>query len=65
MNKDQVEGSWKIFKGKVKERWGELTDDELDQLEGKKDQLAGFIQKRTGESKEQVQKELDRWAAEI
>ena len=65
MNKDQVEGSWKILKGKVKERWGELTDDELDQLAGKQDQLAGFIQKRTGESREQVQEQLDRWAADL
>ena len=41
MNWDQVEGNWKQFKGKVKEKWGDLTDDELDSMAGKRDQLVG------------------------
>jgi uncharacterized protein YjbJ (UPF0337 family) len=44
MNWDQVEGNWKQFKGKVKQQWGKLTDDSLDQIEGKRDQLVGQIQ---------------------
>ena len=48
MNWDQIEGNWKQFKGKVKEKWGQLTDDELDQAAGKRDQLIGFLQKRYG-----------------
>jgi uncharacterized protein YjbJ (UPF0337 family) len=59
MNQDQIEGTWKQFKGKVKETWGELTDDELDKYEGKKDQLAGLIQKRTGQAREEIQRQLD------
>jgi len=41
MNRDTIAGNWKQLKGKVKERWGEFTDDELDQLEGKRDQIIG------------------------
>ncbi|MFZ5509417.1 MAG: CsbD family protein, partial [Pseudomonadota bacterium] len=44
MNRDRIEGNWKQLKGKIKERWGELTDDELDQIEGRREQLAGKIQ---------------------
>lgn len=64
MNQDQIEGTWKQFKGKLKETWGELTDDELDKYEGKKDQLAGLIQKRTGQAREEIQRQLDELAAE-
>ena len=43
MNWDQIEGNWKNFKGKVREKWGQLTDDELDQVGGRKDQLVGKL----------------------
>jgi uncharacterized protein YjbJ (UPF0337 family) len=59
MNKDQVEGNWKQFSGKVKEKWGKLTDDDLTQIAGKKDQLVGRIQERYGIKKEEAQKQLD------
>ena len=65
MNKDQVEGTWRQLKGKVKEKWGQLTDDELDEYEGKTEQLAGLIQKRTGEAREAVQEQLDEWSAQV
>ncbi len=52
MNWDQVKGHWKIFKGKAKENWGDLTDDDLDKAEGNREQLEGAIQKRYGKSKE-------------
>ena len=45
MNWDTVKGDWKQFKGKVKEQWGKLTDDDLNRIEGKRDQLAGAIEK--------------------
>ncbi len=48
MNKDTFEGNWKQFKGKVKEEWGKLTDDDLDIVEGQRDQLAGRLQERYG-----------------
>ncbi|AYN67516.1 CsbD family protein [Euzebyella marina] len=57
--KDKVKGNWNIAKGKIKQEWGELTDDDLDYQEGKEDELIGRIQKRTGESKERVNDFLD------
>ena len=59
MNSDQIEGNWKQFSGKVKEQWGKLTDDDLTQIAGKRDQLVGRIQERYGIKKEEAQKQLD------
>jgi len=61
MNQDRISGNWKQFKGKVKEQWGKLTDDDLNVVEGKRDQLAGRIQERYGYTKEQVEKEMKDW----
>ena len=61
MNWDQIAGNWKQFKGNVKEKWGKLTDDDLDVIEGKKVQLVGRLQERYGYSKEQAEKELKIW----
>lgn len=47
MNWDTVKGNWKQFRGKVQEQWEELTDDDLDKIEGKRDQLLGTVQKNT------------------
>lgn len=58
MNWDIVEGNWKQFKGKVKEQWGELTDDNLDRIGGRRDQLAGRIQEVYGISKDEAEKQL-------
>ncbi|MCL7421953.1 MAG: CsbD family protein [Methylobacter sp.] len=55
---DQIEGNWKQFKGKVKETWGELTDDELDQVAGKRDVLLGKIQERYGIEKDEAERRL-------
>ena len=60
----QVKGNWKQFKGRVKEAWGSLTDDELDRYEGRREQLEGYIQERTGEQREAVRKRIDRIATE-
>ena len=59
MNWDQIKGDWKQVTGKVKEKWGKLTDDDLTTIAGKRDQLAGLIQERYGYAKEQAEKELD------
>ena len=48
MNKDEIGGNWKQFKGKAKEQWGKLTDDDMTVIEGKRDQLVGKIQERYG-----------------
>ena len=65
MNWDQVKGDWKQFKGKVKEKWGKLTDDDLTTIEGKKDQLAGKLQERYGYGKEEASRELDDFARSL
>lgn len=62
MNWDRIEGSWKQFRGKVKEQWGKLTDDELDQINGNREQLEGRLQERYGYAKDQVKREVDDWA---
>ncbi len=62
MNWDRVEGSWKQFTGKVKEKWGSLTDDDIATINGKREQLEGKLQERYGYSKDQVKKEIDDWA---
>ena len=59
MNWDQVEGNWKQLAGKVKEKWGDLTDNDLTKIAGKRDQLVGVLQERYGFEKDQAEKELD------
>jgi uncharacterized protein YjbJ (UPF0337 family) len=59
MNWDQVEGKWKQSKGALKEKWGKLTDSDLDVIAGKRDQLIGRIQELYGLSKEQAQREVE------
>jgi uncharacterized protein YjbJ (UPF0337 family) len=61
MNWDTIESSWKQFQGKVQQKWGKLTDDELDQIDGARQRLAGKIQERYGKSKEEAERELDDW----
>ena len=61
MNWDQIEGNWKQWKGKAREKWGQLTDDELEAAAGKREQLSGKLQKRYGYTKEQAERELDEW----
>jgi uncharacterized protein YjbJ (UPF0337 family) len=65
MNWDRIEGNWKQFTGKVKEKWGDLTDDDLTSINGRRDQLEGKIQERYGYSKEQVKKEVDDWLGRV
>ena len=61
MDWDRVEGGWKQFTGKVKEKWGKLTDDDLTAINGRRDQLEGRIQERYGYAKDQVRREVDDW----
>ncbi len=58
MNRDTFEGNWKQFKGKVQEKWGKLTDDDLDVIAGRREQLIGKIQERYGLAKEAAEQEL-------
>jgi len=58
MNQDQAGGQWKQFKGKVKEQWGKLTDDDLQMVEGKQDQLIGRLQERYGIAREEAERQI-------
>jgi uncharacterized protein YjbJ (UPF0337 family) len=61
MNWDQVAGQWKQMKGNVKEKFGKLTDDDLTQINGKREQFIGKIQERYGIAKEEAQRRADEW----
>ena len=65
MNWDQVEGNWKQFKGKAQQVWGKFTDDDLDVIEGKREELVGRLQKTYGYTKERAEKEADDWATRL
>ncbi len=64
MNKDFLSGKWNEVKGILKEKYGKLTDDELTQVEGKKDQLIGLLQKKYGLTQEQAEAELNKMEQE-
>jgi uncharacterized protein YjbJ (UPF0337 family) len=64
MNTEQIAGNWKQLKGKVKEKWGKLTDDDFKVLEGKQDQLAGILEKRYGYAKERAEEETKKFYKE-
>ncbi|WP_374340682.1 CsbD family protein [Methyloversatilis sp.] len=61
MNWDTVEGNWKQFKGTVKARWGKLTDDQLDVIAGKRMELSGRIQEAYGLTREQAERQIERF----
>jgi uncharacterized protein YjbJ (UPF0337 family) len=63
MNWDRIQGNWKEFKGKAKERWGRLTDDELDVIAGKREQLSGALQKAYGYSQDEAERQLDEFGS--
>jgi uncharacterized protein YjbJ (UPF0337 family) len=59
MNWDIIEGKWDQFKAAMRQQWGKLTDDDLEQAKGQRDKLVGRIQERYGETKDKVSKRLD------
>jgi len=61
INADQFQGKWKQFKGELKKKWGNFTDDDLLFIEGRRDKLDGKIQERYGDRKEEVKKWVDDW----
>lgn len=58
MNEDRIKGQWKQIKGKIKEKWGKLTDDDLTEAEGDSEQLAGKVQRRYGIAKDEAKKQV-------
>ena len=65
MDWNRVEGNWKQFKGAAKEKWGKLTDDDLNVIEGRREQLEGKLQQRYGFAKDQIHKDVDDWFATL
>ncbi|MGE0768894.1 MAG: CsbD family protein [Hyphomicrobiaceae bacterium] len=65
MDWDRIAGGWKEFRGKAKQRWGELTDDELDQIDGKREELEGQLQRRYGYAKDKARTEVDNWLKSV
>jgi uncharacterized protein YjbJ (UPF0337 family) len=65
MNWDTIEGSWKQAKGSIRETLGKLTDDDLEQIAGKRDRLVGKIQQRYGLAKDEAERRADEWATTV
>ena len=65
MNWDRIEGDWKQFSGKVKQKWGQLTDDDLAKIKGKREQLEGFLEQRYGYAKDKAKSEVDQWSKSL
>lgn len=61
MNWDQIEGKWEQFKGSARERWGDLTDDEVQQAKGDRERLVGLVQERYGKAREEAEREVADW----
>ena len=59
MNQDILEGKWKQLRGEIRETWGELTDDEIDQIAGKLDKLAGILQEKYGWTRDEAERHID------
>jgi uncharacterized protein YjbJ (UPF0337 family) len=65
MNWDQIKADWKDMRGKARVQWGKLTDDDLAQAQGNREQLEAALQKRYGVAKEEAQKQVDKWVASL
>ncbi|MFA7534987.1 MAG: CsbD family protein [Desulfuromonadales bacterium] len=59
MNKEELKGKWNQLKGSIKSRWGKLSDDDIQRIEGEKDKLVGKVQEKYGRSREEAEKEVD------
>jgi len=65
MNWDRVEGNWKTFKGQVQRKWGKLTDDDVNVIEGKRSELSGRLQQRYGVAKDEAERQIDTWLKSV
>ncbi len=65
MNWDQIAGQWKQFKGRIREKWGKLTDDDLDIIEGNREQFVGRIQERYGIARDEAERQVAEWEREF
>jgi uncharacterized protein YjbJ (UPF0337 family) len=65
MNWDQIKGNWRQFQGRVKQQWGDLTDDDLTRIEGDRDVLIGRLQERYGIAREEAERQVRAWEREF
>ncbi len=65
MDWDRIEGNWKTFRGKAKQQWGRLTDDDLNMVEGRRDELEGRLQQQYGYAKDKARQEIDSWLSSL
>lgn len=65
MNWDRVEGNWNEFKGKMRQKWADLTDDEIEQLKGKREEMFGRLQKTLGERRDVIEREINTIASRL
>ncbi len=65
MNSDQIKGKWTQLKGSVKAKWGDLTDDDLAEIEGETEKLAGKLQERYGIEREEAKRRVDEWSKSL
>ena len=61
MNWDQIEGKWKQMKGSIRQKWGQLTDSDFEQIAGNRDKFLGRLQERYGYTREKAETELNEW----
>ncbi len=65
MDMNEIKGNWKELKGTLRQKWGKLTDDDLEQVAGRKDVLIGRLQARYGRAKDEAEREVDEWISSI
>ncbi len=65
MNWDQIQGKWKQFKGNAQQQWGKLTNDDLDQMDGRHEELVGKVQERYGIAREEAERQVDDWSKRL
>ncbi|MFO1006736.1 MAG: CsbD family protein [Planctomycetaceae bacterium] len=65
MNWDQIQGNWKQLSGRAKEKWGKLTDNDITESAGRREQLAGLLQERYGYAREEADRVINEFAAEL
>ena len=65
MNWDRIEGNWRELKGKAKEQWGKLTDDDVDRIAGQRDQMVGRVQKAYGISRDEADRQVRDWESRL
>lgn len=65
MNWDEIKGNWKQFKGSARKKWGDLTDDDLDKVQGERERLVGKLQERYGVAKGEAERRVDEWVSSV